>query len=239
MTEKLFLQDSYLRDAPAQVVGITDEGGIVLNQSLFYATSGGQPGDRGVLRWDGQETVISTTIKGEADQIICQPAEDSVLPKVGQEVLQVLDWEQRYNHMRMHTALHLLSVVIPLPVTGGAITAIKGRLDFNMPQAPEDKDAVTQALNALIARDLNITEEWITERELDENPSLVKTMSVAPPRGAGKIRLIRIGADDSSVDLQPCGGTHVARTSEIGLVRIGKVEKKGQLNRRVHLHFDA
>ena len=108
-----------------------------------------------------------------------------------------------------------------------------------MPQAPEDKDALTQALNALIARDLNITEEWITERELDENPSLVKTMSVAPPRGAGKIRLIRIGADDSSVDLQPCGGTHVARTSEIGRVRIGKVEKKGQLNRRVHLHFDA
>ena len=239
MTEKLFLQDSYLRDAPAQVVGITDEGGIVLNQSLFYATSGGQPGDRGVLRWDGQETVISTAIKGEADQIICQPAENSVLPKVGQEVLQVLDWKQRYNHMRMHTALHLLSVVIPLPVTGGAITAIKGRLDFNMPQALEDKDALTQALNALIARDLNITEEWITERELDENPTLVKTMSVAPPRGAGKIRLIRIGADDSSVDLQPCGGTHVARTSEIGRVRIGKVEKKGQLNRRVHLHFDA
>ena len=124
-------------------------------------------------------------------------------------------------------------------MTGGAITVVKGRLDFNMPQALEDKDALTEALNALIARDLEITEEWITERELDENPSLVKTMSVAPPRSAGKIRLIRIGTDESSVDLQPCGGTHVARTSEIGRIRIGKVEKKGQLNRRVHLHFDA
>ena len=239
MTEKQFLRDSYLREAPAQVVDVTQEGDVVLNQSLFYATSGGQPGDGGVLRWNGQETVISTTVKGEADQIICLPAEGSVLPKVGQAVLQILDWDQRYNHMRMHTALHLLSVVIPLPVTGGAITAVKGRLDFNMPQALEDKDALTEALNALIARDLEITEEWITERELDENPYLAKTMSVAPPRGAGKIRLIRIGTDDSSVDLQPCGGTHVARTSEIGRVRIGKVEKKGQLNRRVHLHFDA
>ncbi|MBT4566349.1 MAG: alanyl-tRNA editing protein [Marinovum sp.] len=238
MNEKLFLQDSYLREAPAQVVDITPEGGIVLNQSLFYATSGGQPGDGGVLHWDGQETVISTSVKGEAGQIICLSAEGSAVPKIGQEVLQVLDWDKRHLHMRMHTALHLLSVVIPLPVTGGAITSVKGRLDFNMPQAPEDKEALGDALNDLISRDLEILEEWITERELDENPSLVKTMSVAPPRGAGKIRLIRIGADDSSVDLQPCGGTHVARTGEIGRVRIGKVEKKGQLNRRVHLHFD-
>ena len=238
MTEKQFLRDSYLREAPAQVVDVTQEGDVVLNQSLFYATSGGQPGDGGVLRWNGQETVISTTVKGEADQIICLPAEGSVLPKVGQAVLQILDWDQRYNHMRMHTALHLLSVVIPLPVTGGAITAVKGRLDFNMPQALEDKDALTEALNALIARDLEITEEWITERELDENPYLAKTMSVAPPRGAGKIRLIRIGTDDSSVDLQPCGGTHVKSTAEIGRIRLGKVEKKGKKNRRVNLLLD-
>lgn len=239
MTEKQFLQDSYLRQATAQVVNITPEGGIVLDRSIFYATSGGQPGDAGVMQWDGQETQISTTGKADMDRMVCIPVEGSVLPKVGQEVMQVLDWDQRYCHMRMHTALHLLSVVIPLPVTGGAITAVKGRLDFNMPQAPEDKEALTNELNALIARDLPITEEWISERALDENPSLVKTMSVAPPRGAGKIRLIRIGSGAESVDLQPCGGTHVARTGEIGRVRIGKVEKKGQINRRVHLHFDA
>ena len=239
MTKAQFLQDSYLRQAPARVVDMTSEGGIILDQSIFYATSGGQPGDSGVLQWDGEETQIATTIKADLDRIVCVPEEGSVVPEVGQEVMQVLDWDKRYCHMRMHTALHLLSVVIPLPVTGGAITAVKGRLDFNMPQAPEDKEALSQELNRLIARDLHISEEWITERELDENPSLVKTMSVAPPRGAGKIRLIRIGTDAESVDLQPCGGTHVERTGEIGSVRIGKVEKKGQLNRRVHLHFDA
>ena len=139
--------------------------------------------------------------------------------------------------MRMHTALHLLSVVVPLPVTGGAITAIKGRLDFDMPEAPDDKDALTDMMNAIIARDFDITERWISYAELDANPGLVKTMSVQPPRGAGRIRLVRIGDVSEQVDLQPCGGTHVAKTGEIGHVAISKVEKKGKQNRRVHIVF--
>ena len=141
--------------------------------------------------------------------------------------------------MRIHTALHLLSVVIPLPVTGGSISQGKGRLDFDMVDPPEDKEALAVALNDLVARDLEVSEDWITEAELDANPGLVKTMSVQPPRGAGRIRLIRIGNTETQVDLQPCGGTHVARTGEIGRLRLGKVEKKGARNRRVYLHLDG
>jgi misacylated tRNA(Ala) deacylase len=141
--------------------------------------------------------------------------------------------------MRMHTALHLLSVVLPLPVTGGAIGAGKGRLDFDMPEAPEDKSTLEDALNALVARDLPVTEDWITEAELAANPALVKTMSVAPPTGAGRVRLIRIGQGAEQVDLQPCGGTHVPSTAEIGPLRLGKIEKKGRQNRRVTLHLAA
>jgi misacylated tRNA(Ala) deacylase len=150
-------------------------------------------------------------------------------------VTQVLDWERRHKHMRIHTALHLLSVVIPLPVTGGQIGAGKGRLDFLMPEPPQDKEALNAALNALIEEDFEVTEQWITEAQLDASPDLVKTMSVQPPRGAGQIRLVRIGSDARQVDLQPCGGTHVARTGEIGRVQIGKVENKGKQNRRVNI----
>jgi misacylated tRNA(Ala) deacylase len=157
---------------------------------------------------------------------------------VGAEIGQRLDWDRRLGHMRMHTALHLLSVVIPLPVTGGAVAADKGRLDFDMPEAPEDKSLLEGRLNALVTRDLPVTESWITESELDANPGLVKTMSVKPPRGAGRIRLIRIGEDGAGqIDLQPCGGTHVRRTGEIGKLAIGKIEKKGRQNRRVTLEF--
>ena len=159
-------------------------------------------------------------------------------PPVGVEVTQVIDWDRRRSHMRVHTALHLLSVMIPRPVTGGQISEGKGRLDFDMPEAPEDKEALEAGLNDLIARDLAVTEDWITDAELDANPGLVKTMSVAPPRGAGRVRLVRIGAGEAQVDLQPCGGTHVARTGEIGPVRLGKIEKKGRQNRRVYLHLD-
>lgn len=239
MTEPLFRADAYLRDAPATVVAITEEGGIVLDRSIFYPTAGGQPGDSGRLTWDGGGIDVATTVKGEGEAIVLVPAEPSALPQVGRAVMQVLDWERRHRHMRVHTALHLLSVVIPLPVTGGSIAADKGRLDFDMPEAPEDKDAIEVALNDLIGRDLPVTDEWITEAELDANPGLVKTMSVQPPRGAGHIRLVRIGEGDSTVDLQPCGGTHVARTAEIGRVRLGKIEKKGKQNRRVYLHIEG
>ncbi|MEO0692191.1 MAG: alanyl-tRNA editing protein [Pseudomonadota bacterium] len=237
MTEMLFRSDAYRTEAPGVVTALTDRGGVVLDASLFYATGGGQPGDTGRITWDGGEMAVATTVKGQGDDIVLVSPEGAVLPAVGTVVTQHLDWDTRYRYMRIHTALHLLSVVIPLPVTGGSISADKGRLDFDMPDAPEDKLAIEAALNALAARDLAVSEDWITEAELDANPSLVKTMSVQPPRGAGRIRLIGIGEGADRVDLQPCGGTHVARTGEIGVLKIGKIEKKGARNRRVAVTF--
>ena len=238
MSAPLFRDDAYQREATARVASLTPEGGIVLDQSLFYPTGGGQPGDSGRIAWNGTSIPIATTVKGEGEDIVLVPAEPVTLPSVGTEVTQQLDWDRRYRHMRVHTALHLLSVVIPLPVTGGSISADKGRLDFDMPEAPEDKDSLTETLNALIERDLVISESWITDDDLAANPGLVKTMSVKPPMGAGQVRLVAIGQGDEQIDLQPCGGTHVARTGEIGRVRIGKIEKKGRQNRRVYLHLD-
>jgi misacylated tRNA(Ala) deacylase len=235
MTEPLFRADAYLRDAPATVTEITPEGGIVLDQSLFYPTGGGQPGDSGRLVWPGGSIAIATTVKGEGAKIVLLPAEPLPLPPAGAAVMQHLDWDRRHRHMRVHTALHLLSVVIPLPVTGGAIGADKGRLDFDMPDAPDDPGRWTDAVNALIMRDLAVTDEWITDAELDANPALVKTLSVQPPRGAGQVRLVRIADAAGTIDLQPCGGTHVARTGQIGRVELGKIEKKGRQNRRVTL----
>ncbi|MCO4848454.1 MAG: alanyl-tRNA editing protein [Yoonia sp.] len=238
MTTPLFRQDAYLREAAGQVTQITSEGGIILDQSVFYPTSGGQPGDSGVLAWDGGRIEIATAIKGPGDAIVLVPSEPLALPAVGTTVTQSITWDRRHRLMRVHTALHLLSVVIPLPVSGGAISVQKGRLDFDMPDAPEDKDALDATLNNLIACNFAVTDEWISEAELDANPGLVKTMSVQPPRGLGQIRLVRIGAGDDTADLQPCGGTHVANTSQIGRVRIGKIEKKGKQNRRVYLHLE-
>ena len=235
MTRLLFREDAYLKDAPGIVVGHTIEGGLLLDASLFYATSGGQPGDSGEIAWDGGTIAIASAVKGEGDGVVLVPAAPGPLPRVGAPVVQRLDWDRRHRHMRVHTALHLLSVVIPLPVTGGQIGAEKGRLDFMMPEPPADPAAIEAALNALIARDLPVTEEWITDAELKANPGLVKTMSVKPPVGQGRVRLVRIGAGDDQVDLQPCGGTHVARTGEIGRVALGKIENKGRQNRRVNL----
>ncbi|WP_341369072.1 alanyl-tRNA editing protein [Yoonia sp. BS5-3] len=238
MTELLFRDDPYLRQSVATVTEVTAEGGIVLDRSLFYPTSGGQPGDAGHLSWDGGQIDIATTVKTDGIANLLLPAEPVALPSVGQEVTQKLNWDRRYRHMRMHTALHLLSVVIPLPVSGGAIAPDKSRLDFDMPEAPEDKQALEDDLNRLIACDMDVTAEWITDAALDAQPDLVKTMSVQPPRGTGQIRLIRIGVGAETADLQPCGGTHVANTSEIGTVRLGKIQKKGRQNRRVYLHLE-
>lgn len=238
MTELLFRKDAYAREATERVKVLTTEGGIILDGTLFYPTSGGQPGDSGTLRWGKREIEIATTVKGEGDDVILLPSEPAGLPSEGQVVTQVLNWDRRYRLMRVHTALHLLSVVIPLPVSGGAISVDKGRLDFDMPDALEDKAAIEGDLNRLIACNMAVTEEWITEAELDAQPELVKTMSVQPPRGSGQIRLIRIGVGPETADLQPCGGTHVANTEEIGLVRLGKIEKKGRQNRRVYLHLE-
>lgn len=237
MTRPLFRDDAYRVEAPGTVSALTESGGVVLDASLFYPTSGGQPGDRGVLRWDGGEMAVADTVKGAGPDIVLMPAEGAALPTVGAQVMQEIDWDLRHRHMRVHTALHLLSVVLPFPVTGGAIGPEKGRLDFAMEDPPGDKAEIEQALNALIARDLPVSADWITDDELAANPGLVKTMSVAPPSGAGRVRLIRIGEGEAQVDLQPCGGTHVARTGEIGQMRVGKVEKKGRLNRRVNIHL--
>ncbi|PUB11317.1 alanyl-tRNA editing protein [Yoonia sediminilitoris] len=238
MTELLFRKDAYLREAQGRVKEITAEGGVVLDKCLFYPTSGGQPGDSGELLWEGGRMTIATAVKGAAEDVVLLAAEPANLPEVGQVVQQTIDWDRRHRHMRVHTALHLLSVVIPLPVTGGAISAEKGRLDFDMPEAPQDKAALEDDLNRLIACNMDVTEEWITDTELDAQPDLVKTMSVQPPRGTGMVRLVRIGVGKETADLQPCGGTHVANTDEIGRVRLGKIEKKGRENRRVYLHLD-
>lgn len=237
ITQPLFRQDAYLRSAPARVLAHTPEGGIVLDASVFYPTGGGQPGDAGLLEWQGGRLAIATAVKAEGGAIALVPAEPAPPPPVGAAVMQILDWPRRYGLMQMHTALHLLSVVIPLPVTGGQIAVGRGRLDFDMDEPPHDIAALDAALNLMIQRDLPVTEDWITDDELAANPSLVKTMSVRPPLGQGRVRLVRIGQGETQVDLQPCGGTHVARTAEIGPVAIGKIEKKGRQNRRVYLHL--
>ncbi len=239
MTQPLFLQDAYLRDAPGKVVALTDEGGIVLDASIFYPTGGGQPGDSGWLVWDGLRLPIATAVKGQGGAIVLVPSEPQSLPQVGTHVVQHLDWDRRHHHMRVHTLLHLLSVAVPFGVTGGQISVQHGRLDFDMPDAPEDRDGIEHALNAFVAADLPVSGSWITEAELDASPELVKTMAVQPPKGAGRVRLVRIGSDTDQIDLQPCGGTHVARTGEIGALRLGKIEKKGRQNRRIYVHLDS
>ncbi len=233
MTEPLFRLDPYLREAGATVIGHTAEGAILIDRSIFYPTGGGQPGDSGDLLWDGGRLPIATTLKAEAGRIALVPAAAQAMPPIGAPVRQVLDWDRRHRHMRVHTALHLLSVVIPLPVTGGQIGAERGRLDFDMPEPPSDVAELEQRLNALIGRDLAVTEDWITDEALLADPSIVKTMSVMPPVGQGRVRLVRIGQGAAQVDLQPCGGTHVARTSEIGRIEFARIEKKGRQNRRV------
>ncbi|SDZ32795.1 Ala-tRNA(Pro) hydrolase [Jannaschia faecimaris] len=237
MTEPLFLTDPYLKTTTGRVMAVTPEGGIVLDRSIFYAKGGGQPGDSGRISWDGGSCEIAGSVKGEGAELVLVPAEEAALPPVGSDVEMRIDWDRRNRFMRMHTALHLLSVVVPLPVTGGQIGADKSRLDFDMPEVTHDREFIHARLSSLIAANHPVSEEWITEAELDANPGLVKTLSVQPPRGAGRIRLVRIGADDAPIDLQPCGGTHVRNTGEIGAVVVGKIENKGKSNRRISLTF--
>ena len=239
MTLPLFGENAYLKEAPGKVIGFSGENGLILDRSIFYPTGGGQPGDTGSIVFNGETFSVEETVKGENGNIILLLADGFSSLKIGDAVKQLLNWDMRYAYMKVHTALHLLSVVIPLPVTGGAITAQKGRLDFNMPEAIENKDELTDKLNELISADYEITESWISDEELQANPSLVKTMSVKPPTGSGKVRLVRIGNKDTQIDLQPCGGTHVKRTSEIGMMHLGKMQKKGQLNRRVNINFSS
>jgi misacylated tRNA(Ala) deacylase len=237
MTELLYRRDPYMRAAHGIVTGHTPEGGVIVKPALFYPSGGGQPGDSGKLVWDGKMLPIATAVKDQGSGSILVAAEPIALPPVGAHVMQHLDWERRHRHMRIHTALHLLSVIIPLPVIGGQVSAEKGYLDLLMPEAPEDKDGLERSLNSLVDRDLLVTEEWITKAELDMKPALVKSMSVKPPRNAQQVRLIRIGKGSSQIDLQPCGGIHVARTGEIGYIRLGEVENKGGEIRRFNVHL--
>jgi len=236
MTEAVFREDAYATECEAQVVAINDRGGIVLDRTIFYASGGGQPGDAGAFEFNDGSCAIATTVYDQDRKTIVHvPQESASLPQVGQDLKVVLDWEKRHKYMRVHTALHLLCSVIDFPVTGGQIGAGDGRLDFDIQDADAiEKDAVEEQINAIIAGDHPVSESWITDAELEANPGLVRTMSVKPPMGSGRVRLVSIGAD-GSIDLQPCGGTHVKSTSEIGRVSIPKVEKKGRQNRRVRL----
>ena len=234
-TECLFREDSYLKDCEAHVIALTEQGGVVLDRTVFYATSGGQPGDAGKLIVGGTEIPVAIAVYTDAakTEIVHVPASDAPALKAGDTVTAAIDWDKRYARMRMHTALHLLSAVLPYAVTGGSVGESESRLDFDIPEAGLDKDEITRKLAAMIAAGAEVRSRWITDAELEAAPGLVKTMSVKPPIGAGRVRLIEI----VGYDLQPCGGTHVHRTNEIGDVRVTQIEKKGKQNRRVRIAF--
>jgi len=233
MTETLFQSDSYLRNCVSKVTHV-DERGLQFDQTVFYATGGGQPGDTGTIKTaNGNMLSIVDTIKDkDSGEHIHVVDVDQPLPEPGEQCELNIDWERRYRFMRMHSCLHLLCALIDAPVTGGSIQESKCRLDFDLSE-PLDKEKLGKALNALIAADHPMAMQWITEEELDKQPELVRTLSVKPPRGnnGGKIRLVNF----EGIDLQPCGGTHIASTAEIGLVTVQKIEKKGRQNRRVNI----
>lgn len=234
-TEALYQQDAYLRETPAVVIA-ADDTGIELDRTVFYPRGGGQPGDTGVLvRADGSEIVINDTVrqKGAPDSIIHVPEAGAGLPEAGEAVTVRLDWDRRYRHMRIHTCLHVLSCVVVAPVTGGNIAAEKGRLDFDIDMSLLDAARIETGVNELITRAVDTETVWITDEELDAQPELVKTMSVQPPRGAGRVRLLRI----EGIDLQPCGGTHVRNIGEIGPVKVLKIRSEGKRNKRVEIGF--
>ena len=233
-TALLFRDDAYLPSTDATVVAVNDRRGIILDRTVFYAQGGGQPGDIGRIERAAGPVAIATTVYGDdkAD-VVHVPADDATLPEVGETVKAILDWERRHRLMRIHTALHLLSVALPFPVTGGAIGADEGRLDFDMDGEMPAREAIEEKLNAFVAAAYPVTSEWITDDELAANPGMVKTMKVKPPMGTGRVRLVRIG----DIDLQPCGGTHVRSTAEIGRLQLGKIESKGKQNRRVRIRF--
>jgi misacylated tRNA(Ala) deacylase len=231
MTERLFLDQPTLARTDAIVISASPEG-IVLDRTIFYARGGGQPGDVGKLWWEGGEVAITDTVKGEGEAILHLPAQGLPLPVAGTVVSAEIDWDRRHRLMRMHTAMHLLcSVIKGAAVTGGSVGAERSRLDFDLPNPPSKED-VEAGLNALIEADHPVRIEWVDESVLDTDPGLVRTMSVQPPRGTGRLRLMRIG-DEGLIDLQPCGGTHVSRTGEIGPIQVVRIENKGKQNRRI------
>lgn len=237
VADALFRDNAYLKSAEAKVLAV-NERGIFLDRTVFYATSGGQPGDTGALICeDGTHIAITGTVTGETkDEIIHLVAEGVPLPAVGQLVTVEIDWERRLKLMRMHAACHLLTVVCPYPITGAAVGEDESRVDFDLPDAAVTREHVSEQLMELVRADHPIFTRWITEDELAANPDLVKSKNVRPPEGSGHIRLVCIG-EDGVIDTQPCGGTHVASTADIGQIHIGKIEKKGRENRRFRIRF--
>lgn len=233
-TECLFRDDSYLKDCEARVVALTEQGGIVLDRTVFYANSGGQPGDTGAfILDDGTRFVIADAIYTDKfkTEIAHVPSIGAPALKVGDAVRATIDWDKRYGRMKIHTALHLLSVVLPYPITGASVGDTDGRADFDIPEAGLDKNEIATKIAEMIATDAAVSSRWISDAELEANPGLIKSMSVRPPMGTGQVRLIEI----ANLDLQPCGGTHVRKIGEIGGVTVTGIEKKGKQNRRVRI----
>ena len=232
--ELIFRDDAYQKSCEATVTG-ADEAGIRLDRTVFYPMGGGQPGDVGVLRLeDGRELRIVDARKGvDHEDVIHVPEEGAALPAPGTKVTAEIDWERRHRLMRIHSCMHVLCAIVEGDVTGGQVGDGKGRLDFNLPDTRLDKETITAELNRIIAEDHPLHARWIAEEELAATPELVRTMSVKPPMGAGRVRLMEI----EGVDLQPCGGTHVRRTGEIGPVKVTKIENKGRQNRRINITF--
>lgn len=234
MTEELFREDSYLKSCSASIVSINERGGIVLDRTVFYPTGGGQPGDTGRLtREDGSVITIATTVYGSDGTIVHVPREPVAGLTAGGPVQGEIDWDRRYRHMRAHTGLHVLCSLVPFPVTGGQVGEAEGRLDFDIPEAVIDKDELTERINTLIGEGRAVGHRWITDDEMAARPELIRTMSVKPPTGKGRVRLVEI----RDCDLQPCGGTHVRSTAEIGRASVTKIEKKGAINRRIRVVF--
>jgi misacylated tRNA(Ala) deacylase len=235
-TDLLFREDAYLRSCDATVTDVNERGGILLDRTVFYATAGGQPGDKGTLSCGGESLPIATTVYDEAKNVVHVPVAAAVLAK-GSSVALALDWETRYRNMRAHTLMHLLCANVPFPVTGGAITEDGGRIDFDIPEGGiPDRADLAHKINALIKEDHPVSSRWISDDDLAANPHLIRTMSVKPPMGSGRVRLVAIG-EEGRIDLQPCGGTHVRSTAEIGPIAVAKIENKGKMNRRIRLAF--
>jgi misacylated tRNA(Ala) deacylase len=231
-TRLLFRDDAYLQTTHARVIAV-GERGIELDSTIFYPLGGGQPGDTGALvRTNGERILVADTRKGEAlDSVLHIPDPSSPKPEVGETLTLEIDWARRYALMRLHTALHVMSCVVVAPVTGGNISPDKARLDFDIDMSLLDAEKIERGTNALIGRRVETETVWITDEELDGRPELVKTMSVKPPRGAGRVRLLRI----PDIDLQPCGGTHVRNIAEIGGIRVVRLRNEGRRNRRVEI----
>ena len=237
MTELIFREDAYLKSVDAIVQSINERGGIVLDKTNFYAAAGGQPGDKGTIAVNGKPIEIATTLYDEMKNVVHVPVIAGDLPALGSPVTLALDWHTRYRNMRAHTMMHLLCACVPFPVTSGSISDDGGRIDFDIPEGQiPDKEELAARINQLILEDHKVTFRWISDAEMEAHLHLVRTMSVKPPMGTGKVRLVMIG-EEGKVDLQPCDGTHVKSTAEIGPMRVAKIENKGKINRRIRLAF--